>query len=250
MPAAADSGRAQSAEAQARGRQVCGMFAAIAPRYDLLNRLLSLGQDQRWRRVMVSRLPTIRNGDRLLDVCTGTGDVALALQRRHGELASVHGSDFCEAMVNKAPAKSPAGSQAPRYLVADALALPYASGQFRALTVAFGLRNVQDPERALHELARVLQPEGRLLILEFARPRQRAFAALYRFYFFQILPRLGRLLSSSPGDAYRYLPESVWAFAGPEQLAAALRAAGLRVLEQKPLLCGAVILHVAERPAA
>ncbi len=249
MPATAPDPRAPD-----KGRAVRGMFASIAPRYDLLNRLLSVGQDQRWRRALVSRLPALAAGDRVLDLCTGTGDVALAIAAGSGVVGAVHASDFCEAMVARAPAKAARqqaarGVPAPAFLVADALALPYAAARFRAVSVAFGLRNIQDPRAALAEVARVLQPGGRLLILEFGRPDNRAFARLYRFYFFQVLPRLGRLLSGSPIDAYRYLPESVWAFPDAAELAAALRAAGLTVLEQRRFLGGAVVLHVADRPA-
>jgi demethylmenaquinone methyltransferase/2-methoxy-6-polyprenyl-1,4-benzoquinol methylase len=225
------------------------MFASIAPRYDLLNGLLSFGQDRRWRRALARQLPGLRPGDRLLDLCTGTGDVALALARQAGPDVSVHASDFCEPMVARAPAKAARAGVAPAFLVSDALALPYGAACFRAVTVAFGLRNIQDPPAALCEMARVLEPGGRLLILEFGRPDNPLFARLYRWYFFQVLPRLGRLLSGSPIDAYRYLPESVWAFPAPAELASALRASGLVVLKQGRHLGGAVMLHVAERSA-
>ncbi len=234
-----------------KGRDVRGMFASIAPRYDLLNRLLSAGQDQRWRRALVARLPALRAGDRILDLCTGTGDVALAMAGhacRHD--VRVHASDFCEEMVARAPAKAAALDQPPAFLVADALALPYGPGRFRAVSVAFGLRNIQDPQAALCEMARVLAPGGRLLILEFSKPANPAFARMYRTYFFHVLPRIGKLLSGSEIDAYRYLPESVWAFPGAVELASALQRAGLKVLEQRSYLLGAVMLHVAERPGS
>ena len=232
-----------------KGAAVRGMFASIAPRYDRLNALLSMGQDRRWRRALARQLPGLRPGDRLLDLCTGTGDVALALARRAGPGVAVHASDFCEPMVARAPAKAARAGLAPAFLVSDALALPYAAARFRAVTVAFGLRNIQDPQAALAEMARVLQPGGRLLILEFARPGNPLFARVYGWYFFHVLPRLGRLLSGSPIDAYRYLPESVWAFPGPDLLASALRASGFDVLAQRRHLGGAVLLHVAERRA-
>jgi demethylmenaquinone methyltransferase / 2-methoxy-6-polyprenyl-1,4-benzoquinol methylase len=232
-----------------KGRAVRGMFASIAPRYDLLNRLLSAGQDQRWRSALVRRLPRLQAGDRLLDLCTGTGDVALALAGHAGAGVSVHASDFCEAMVVRAPAKAARQQTAPAFLVADALALPYAPATFRAVTVAFGLRNIQDPQAALVEMARVLRPGGRLLVLEFSRPTNPVVAKLYGAYFFHVLPRVGRVLSGSTIDAYRYLPQSVWAFPGPAALAEALAAAGLTVLEQRRFLFGAVVLHVADRPS-
>ena len=235
-----------------RGRAVQGMFASIAPRYDLLNRLLSAGQDQRWRKAMVGRLPPVQPGDRVLDLCTGTGDVALALREALPEGVHVHGSDFCEPMVALAPAKTPeAGGKrpAPTYSVGDAMALPFADGAFEAVTVAFGLRNVARPEVGLAEMGRVLRPGGRLLVLEFSRPESSWFSAFYRFYFFRILPLVGRLLSGSEIDAYRYLPESVWAFPTPAELAEEISRAGLVVHEQRRFLMGAVVLHVAERPA-
>jgi demethylmenaquinone methyltransferase / 2-methoxy-6-polyprenyl-1,4-benzoquinol methylase len=230
-----------------KGRAVRGMFASIAPRYDVLNRLLSAGQDQRWRSALVKRLPRLEAGDRVLDLCTGTGDVAHAVAAHVGSAVRVHASDFCEPMVARAPAKARGRSTPPAFLVADALALPYPAARFRAVTVAFGLRNIQDPQAALVEMARVLQPGGRLLVLEFSKPENPVVARAYGAYFFHVLPRVGRLLSGSEIDAYRYLPDSVWAFPGPAALAAALRRAGLAVIEQRRFLLGAVVLHVAER---
>lgn len=224
------------------------MFASIAPRYDLLNRLLSGGLDQRWRRRLVAALPPLAPGDRVLDLCTGTGDVALAMSRAVPPGVRVHASDFCEPMLARLPDKARRAGCHPRLAAADALALPYAECSFRAVTVAFGLRNVQDPPVAVGEMARVLCPGGRLLVLEFSRPDGRLFAAAYRTYVFRVLPRVGRLLSGSEIDAYRYLPESVWAFPSPDELARTFRAHGLRVLAQDALLGGAVVLHAAERP--
>jgi len=232
-----------------KGRDVRRMFASIAPRYDLLNRLLSGGQDQRWRRRLVAALPPLRAGERVLDLCTGTGDVALAIEAAVPPGVRVHASDFCEPMLARLPDKARRAGFSPRLAAADALALPYADASFRGVTVAFGLRNVQDPPAAVGEMARVLSPGGRLLVLEFSKPDGRLFAAVYRTYVFQVLPRVGRLLSGSEIDAYRYLPQSVWAFPAPHELAAVFRRHGLRVLSQAPLLGGAVVLHAAEKPA-
>ncbi|RKY21414.1 MAG: dimethylmenaquinone methyltransferase [Planctomycetota bacterium] len=223
------------------------MFACIAPRYDLANRLLSMGLDQRWRAALIEALPSLEPGQRLLDLCTGTGDVAMALRAAAPDGVAVFGSDFCEPMVALAPPKSEGSpGPAPAYLVADALQLPFSVGSFRALSVAFGLRNVEDPAAALGEAARVLSVGGRLLVLEFSRPTLPIFSSCYRFYVFHILPWLGGLLSGSR-EAYAYLPESVWAWPEPAALAGVMQDAGFRVLRQRPFLGGAVVLHVAER---
>ena len=197
---------------------------------------------------MVDSLPRLGTGERVLDLCTGTGDVALLLAGRLGAAGRVHGADFCEPMVARAPAKASDAHPPPAFLVADAMALPLADGAYRAVTVAFGLRNVEDPGVGLDEMGRVLSPGGRLLILEFARPHNRVFGALYRFYFFRVLPLIGRLLSGSSVDAYRYLPESVWAFDGPETLGRRMDGAGLRLVRTESFLLGAVRLYVAEKP--
>jgi demethylmenaquinone methyltransferase/2-methoxy-6-polyprenyl-1,4-benzoquinol methylase len=231
-----------------KGRDVRRMFASIAPRYDLLNRLLSAGQDQRWRRRLVASLPELRAGDRVLDLCSGTGDLALAIGRAAPVGVHVHACVFCVPMLGLLPSKLAGTAEPPRLAVADALALPYAPASFRAVTVAFGLRNVQDPPAAVGEMARVLQDGGRLLILEFGKPDGRIFAAVYRTYFFRVLPSVGRLISGSEIDAYRYLPESVWSFPDAAQLGDVLRRQGLRVLFQQRLLGGAVVLHAAEKP--
>ncbi len=222
------------------------MFASIAPRYDLLNRLLSMGMDQRWRTALVGCLPSLSPGQRVLDLCTGTGDVARALAPALPEGAHLHASDFCEEMVVRAPSKF-SEQDAPCFTVGDAMLLPYLDASFRAVSVAFGLRNIEQPPVGLAEMARVLEPGGRLLILEFSRPERRLFSAFYRFYFFRILPLMGRLLSGSEIDAYRYLPESVWAFPSPAELAQEMERVGLAVREQRHFLMGAVVLHVAER---
>ncbi len=229
-----------------KGLDVRGMFSDIAPRYDFLNRTLSFGRDLQWRRAMLGRLPPLVAGDSALDLCTGTGDVARALAVRCGADVRVIGADFCEAMVVHALKKVDGGDPPARFLLADALALPFMKDHFKAVTIAFGLRNVEDTNGALLELKRVISPGGRLLVLEFSRPPKGPFAFLYRFYLFHILPVVGRWLSGTETDAYGYLPESVWAWPMPKELRGMMEGAGFTVVEQRKFLMGAVVLHVAE----
>ena len=235
--------------APGKGAAVQGMFASIARRYDRLNHLLSMGQDRRWRAAMMEQLPELEPGVRVLDLCTGTGDVAFELAGAVPRGATVHASDFCEPMVALAPAKAPDEITPPCFHVADAMALPFGAAHFKAITIAFGLRNVEDPSVALAEMARVLTPGGRLLILEFGRPQNRMFSAVYRLYVFHILPWIGRLVSGSK-EAYRYLPESVWAWYGTDVLAGMMRQAGFDSVTSRPFYNGAVVLHMATRATA
>lgn len=191
-------------------------------------------------------LPILEPGDRVLDLCSGTGDVAHAIRRAARQGVEVFGSDFCEAMLRRAPVKAAPSTRRPHFLVSDALRLPHPAAAFRAVTAAFGLRNVEDPSAALREIARVLVPGGRLLVLEFSRPPAGVFATLYRIYVFRILPFLGGALSGHRGP-YSYLPSSVWSWPGPAEVRATMEECGLRVLEQRPFLRGAVVLHVAQR---
>jgi demethylmenaquinone methyltransferase/2-methoxy-6-polyprenyl-1,4-benzoquinol methylase len=199
------------------------MFAEVAPGYDRANRALSLGIDCWWRRRTVAMVG-VRQGERGLDVCAGTGDLTLALQRAG---AVVLGSDFCPPMLVRARAKSARLPAGPQFLAADALALPFADAAFDFATVAFGIRNVADPTAALREMARVVRPGGRVVVLEFARPGVPVLGAAYRFYFRRVLPALGRWISGARSDAYRYLHDSVMAFPEREQFTAMMASAGL-----------------------
>ena len=225
------------------------MFDAIAPRYDLLNHLLSAGIDRRWRRRMIAALG-LTGRETLIDVCTGTADVALEAAPRDGHpgAARVLGVDFAGAMLVRGAGKVRAAGQDRRVLLVrgDAMRIPAPDGAADAATVAFGVRNVERTEVACRELARVLRPGGRLAILEFAIPQVPGLAAAYRWYFRAVLPRIGRLISGHAG-AYAYLPASVGAFPPPAEFAALLRAAGFTAVQAIPLSFGIVYLYTAER---
>ncbi|PIE23092.1 MAG: dimethylmenaquinone methyltransferase [Planctomycetota bacterium] len=210
------------------------MFAGVARRYDFLNRSLSVGVDTIWRRRTVKRALRGRRAEdtEVLDLCTGTGDLALAFAQQG---CAVLGLDFCPEMVvlgeEKRQKRLPkqAKLQRLRFGVADAQALPLPNDAYDVATVAFGIRNVQNPLRGLRELARVLRPGGLLLVLEFARPRTPVLGPLYLWYFRHILPKLGKLLSpgSRDHDAYGYLPESVMSFPEREGFTRLMQEAGL-----------------------
>jgi demethylmenaquinone methyltransferase/2-methoxy-6-polyprenyl-1,4-benzoquinol methylase len=220
-------------------RRVRAMFDGIAPRYDLLNHLLSFQLDRLWRRRAAARALAGLSAPRVLDLCTGTGDLALALERAGPEV-SLFAADFSLEMLARAANKQ-AGL---RLIGVDALALPFQEGAFDLVTAAFGVRNFADRARGFHEVRRVLKPGGRFVVLEFTPAGPGALGALYRWYSRAVLPRVGAALSRSHG-AYRYLPASVDHFPGPEQLAAELRKAGFRSAEFERLAFGTVALHSA-----
>lgn len=219
---------------------VRAMFDAIAPRYDLLNSLLSARLHHGWRRA-AARQANLRPGDVALDVCTGTADLALELAQHVGARGRVIGADFSAAMLRLGKKKA-----APRRNVflmqADALALPYANDAFDAATVAFGIRNVADVGRGIAEMARVVRPGGRVVILEFNQPRGRIFGAVYGWYSFRVLPVLGGWISGRRA-AYEYLPSSVAAFHSREAISARMRAAGLGTICVTDLFFGTVVIH-------
>jgi demethylmenaquinone methyltransferase/2-methoxy-6-polyprenyl-1,4-benzoquinol methylase len=228
------------------GKTIRDMFAGVAPRYDLLNHLLSGSLDVVWRRRAAAALG-LGPGSRALDLCCGTGDQALAVQARGPRVAA---ADFCLPMLALARRKyARAGGRQPAGLAADALALPLADRSFAGATVAFGLRNVADLDAALRELHRALLPGGALVVLEFAVPRRPLLRRLYLAYFRRVLPLLGRLLSPR-GAAYSYLPSSVLEFPQRAGFLARMAAAGFDDLECSDLSAGVVCLYRGRRAAA
>jgi demethylmenaquinone methyltransferase/2-methoxy-6-polyprenyl-1,4-benzoquinol methylase len=223
--------------------RIAGMFDAIAPRYDLLNHLLSAGIDRRWRARAIRSL-RLAAGEVLVDVCTGTADVAL----QAAPAARVVGVDFAGAMLAVGHRKVRAAGQLERIALVrgDATRLPVQSARADAVTVAFGIRNVQQPEAACAEMARVLRRGGRLAILDFGVPRVPGIGTLYRWYFRYLLPWIGRAVSGHR-VAYAYLPASVTSFMAPEEFSAVLRRSGFCEVRASPLTFGIVYLYTAVR---
>ena len=225
------------------------MFGAIAPSYDLLNHLLSLNIDKLWRRRTTRLVPPSGTAP-ILDLCTGTGDLALAYDRAAGGRVRIMGADFCHEMLVRAVAKTEKrqASERIKFLEADAQRLPFPDNSFEITTVAFGLRNIIDTDRGLAEMARVTRPGGRVAILEFSQPRGRLFGRLYRFYFRRILPRIGQAISRSRDNAYHYLPASVLEFPDGEALAERLRRQGLVNVRWYSFTFGIASLYVGSKP--
>jgi len=227
--------------------RIAGMFDAIAGRYDLLNRLLSAGFDQRWRARAVDALG-LTGGEVVLDLCTGTAELALALTASAG--ATVVGVDFAGEMLRRGYQKvheAGAGRQV-RLVRGDAMCVPMPDSSVDAATIGFGIRNVQTPAEALKEVHRVLRPGGRLAILEFGFPRASLLRAAYGWYFRRVLPVVGKLVSKH-GSAYSYLPASVGTFWEPNIFCQIVTAAGFTDARAVPLTYGVVYLYEATKPA-
>ena len=241
--ATASAAAAGGAEKRAYVKQI---FSEIAPRYDLLNHLLSLNIDKRWRRKAIAELGVERDkAGNYLDLCAGTLDVAQQITMLPGFVGGVIGADFAEPMLRAGVGKvNPTQVAA---VTADALQLPLPSGKLAGAIVAFGIRNVAGLDAALREAFRVLAPGGRFVILEFSTPRMPILRAAYRFYFEHILPLIGGLVSGH-GSAYRYLPRSVANFPVEEELAARMAGAGFGKVRWSSLSFGIAAIHVGERP--
>lgn len=238
-----DPGRA-SAEPGAKAAAVRRMFSDIAPRYDLLNHLLSLNIDRLWRRAAARALTDGAPRRLVLDACAGTLDLSLAIAARQDAGGRVVAADFAVPMLELGKPKI--GAAAVREVAADSLRLPFPDATFDGASVAFGVRNLADADAGLRELARVLEPGGRLVVLEFSTPSFAPLAALYRLYFHQVLPRVGALLSRHR-EAYTYLPESVDDYPSPEAFAAMMRASGFARVRWRRLSGGIATLHAGEK---
>ena len=227
--------------------RIARMFDAIAPRYDLLNTVLSAGLDRYWRHRAIRSL-NFTGRETLLDVCTGTGDVALAAVRSHRGAGRVVGLDFASAMLDRANDKVRVRGLNGRVQLVrgDAMNLPLGDASADGVTIAFGIRNVVDPNAACRELCRVLRPAGRLAILEFGLPVIPGVRGLYLWYFREVLPRIGRAVSHHDA-AYSYLPASVGTFPWGESFAAMLRGAGFNNVARRPLSLGIVYLYTAQK---
>lgn len=223
--------------------QVRAMFDRIAGFYDVMNSVMTAGLHHSWRR-RAADLAAVGPGDRVLDVATGTGDLALELAGRVGPAGEVIGSDFSEQMLARARAKAPGASAPMTFEWGNALALPYGDGEFAAATVGFGARNFSDLDRGLAEMTRVVRPGGRVVVLEITTPTRPPLSTFYRVWFDRVVPMIGRLAGDP--EAYSYLPNSVKRFPGPHELAALMDRCGLDV--RYILTAGGIIaLHVGTR---
>jgi demethylmenaquinone methyltransferase / 2-methoxy-6-polyprenyl-1,4-benzoquinol methylase len=231
-----------------RETRIRTMFGAIAPWYDTLNHLLSLNIDRSWRRRTTKIAPPDSDAP-ILDLCTGSGDLALAYDRAAAGQVPIIGADFCRELLLRAITKTrkAGASERIRYVEADAQHLPFADGQFQITCVAFGLRNITDMDQGLREMVRVTKSGGRVAILEFSKPRHWLIRGPYFFFFRRLLPFIGNLLSRSPDSAYRYLPESVMQFPDYEALAERLTRHGLNDVRFYPFTGGIATLYVGRK---
>jgi demethylmenaquinone methyltransferase/2-methoxy-6-polyprenyl-1,4-benzoquinol methylase len=226
------------------------MFGQIAGRYDFLNHLLSLNVDRYWRRRTV-RLVSPQGPLPILDVCTGTGDLAFAYDSAADGRTPIVAADFCREMlaIGRQKAHRAGADGRITFIEADTQSLPFPSDSFQIVSVAFGLRNVADTDRGLAEMARVCAPGGRVAVLEFSSPTRQPFKSVYGWYFRRVLPQIGKFFARKSGDAYEYLPNSVGEFPQGKALLERMRAAGLAELNCYPLTFGVATLYVGIKPA-
>jgi demethylmenaquinone methyltransferase / 2-methoxy-6-polyprenyl-1,4-benzoquinol methylase len=235
-------GRLARHRQRAMSSEVRTMFSEIAPRYDLTNQVLSFGIHRMWREAAV-RLSGAKSGDAVLDCATGTGDLALAFKRRVGHGGKVVGTDFCKEMLAAAPKKAQRAGLDVQFEMADALALPYRDCSFDVASIAFGIRNVDDPVRCLRELSRVVKPGGRVVVLEFGQPTG-AFGALFRLYSRRVMPKVGQLLTGHRA-AYEYLPRTASVFPAGERFLALMQQTGtFGAQASHPLTFGIAFVYV------
>ncbi len=219
------------------------MFGEIAPKYDRMNHLLSMNVDRYWRWKTVRKLAPNQN-DPILDVCTGTGDLAFSFQKYTAGQVPVIGSDFCFEMLEIGRQKSRNFNRDVSFIEADAQNLPFEDNQFQVVSAAFGLRNVADTDLGLKEMTRVCKPDGKVAILEFSVPRHQPVKGMYGWYFRNVLPRIGQMLARNDSSAYNYLPDSVGEFPCYEKLTDRMLSAGLSSAKFYTLTFGIATLYV------
>ncbi|GAB4136013.1 MAG: bifunctional demethylmenaquinone methyltransferase/2-methoxy-6-polyprenyl-1,4-benzoquinol methylase UbiE [Planctomycetaceae bacterium] len=251
-PTQTDQPVAKTNSVDKSGARIQRMFGEISPKYDLLNHLLSGGIDYIWRRKTVRTIPPRGNAP-ILDVCTGTGDLAIAYWRKSRQSVRVIGTDFTHEMVCRANAKAAKlkrhnDAAAISFLDADTLKLPFPDDSFQIVSVAFGLRNVSETVAGLTEMTRVCQPGGTVVVLEFSMPKNRLIGKLYRWYFRNVLPKIGQWISGSRQAAYEYLPASVSEFPQDEKLAQLMQQSGLQDIQWKSLTFGVATLYYGRKP--
>ncbi|SMP44309.1 demethylmenaquinone methyltransferase / 2-methoxy-6-polyprenyl-1,4-benzoquinol methylase [Neorhodopirellula lusitana] len=237
-------------------KRVQEMFRQIAPRYDTMNHVLSLNIDKWWRRKAVQKLK-IQGDAPILDLCCGTGDLAIAIADFAETDVQVIGSDFCHAMLEIARdkeadrtrnARGGIGRKTIPFFEADSMALPFATDHFQCVTVAFGLRNIADTDVGLSEMFRVCQPGGQVMVLEFSQPTLPILKQLYGFYFRSVLPKVGQLMARNDKSAYEYLPASVGQFPCGEELAQRMRDVGMTNVTFTPLTLGVATIYIGQKP--
>jgi demethylmenaquinone methyltransferase / 2-methoxy-6-polyprenyl-1,4-benzoquinol methylase len=232
-----------------RESRIRRMFGEIAPKYDFLNHLLSANVDRYWR-WKTTKLVPVRDSGPILDLCTGTGDLAFAYYRATKRDVPIVGADFCHEMLVRAEEKARQRkfSEMIHFVEADAQELPFASNTFEVVTVAFGLRNVTDTNKGIQEMVRVARPGGRIAILEFSKPKHWFLGRMYRLYFKFVLPMIGQLFSRSKDSAYKYLPASVMEFPEGEAMIQKLQSHGLKEVVHYPFTFGIASLYVGTKP--